>query len=104
MEETNEIKKLLKRNLEISEESSNIIKKIHGAQRTGRILKILKWFLVIALALGAYYYVQPFMETFWETVGQIKKDFSSLKEASESAGSIPMSFLDQVKKLFEGPK
>jgi len=104
MEDNNEIKKLLKRNLEISEESSKIIKKIHGVQKTGRILKISKWVLVIALALGAYYYIQPFMETFWETVGQIKEDFSSLKETGESMGNIPSGFLDQVKKLFERPK
>jgi len=83
MLDSDQIKKLLKKNLETTEECHRLVKKLYRAQTVGRIVKLVKWALIIAIALGAYYYVQPFMETFWQTIADIREDFSGLQNAGE---------------------
>jgi len=89
MDDTEKIKKLLEKNLEISEESFRILKKVHRAQSIGRLFKALKWVLVIALAFGAYYYIQPFLDTFWQTVEEIKGDVQNWGEVGEQIKGLP---------------
>ena len=51
-----EIKKILNKNLAVSEETLKIIKKIHRVQSVGRFLKVFKWLMIAALSFGFYYY------------------------------------------------
>ncbi|PIS13383.1 MAG: hypothetical protein COT67_02100 [Candidatus Tagabacteria bacterium CG09_land_8_20_14_0_10_41_14] len=66
-----EIKKILNKNLAVSEETLKIIKKIHRVQSVGRFLKVFKWLMIAALSFGFYYYVQPYFETLWGTLRDI---------------------------------
>ena len=100
MDEIEEIKRLLKKNLEVSEESLKIAKKVRRTQNTGRLFKALKWIIILALALGSYYYIQPFLETFWQTVGDIKGDISSLKDTGQSIKDMPVSTLERIQGFF----
>jgi len=100
--ESEEIKRLLRKNLAISEECLGIVKKMHRAQVTGRLLKVLKWLIIVALALGAYYYIQPYMDNFWQTMSEVQKGLSNLKAAGDTAANLPSATLEKVKTLFEG--
>ncbi len=101
MDDFKEIKKLLKQNLEISQESSTILKKIRRNQKISRFFMVFKWVIIIALALGAYYYIQPLMETFFEAAGQIREDFSVLRQTGSGVGDLPPSVLDKLQTFFE---
>jgi len=102
MDEVEQIKKLLKRNLEVSEESFKILKKMHKAQVWGRIMRISKWVLILSLAFGTYYYIQPYMENFWGTVNEIVHSISSLREASQSVKDLPPDVFGEIKGVLEG--
>ncbi len=70
MEENNEeeLKKLLKKNLELSTENNKMLKKLVAALRWSLVFNILKFLVVVGVAAGAYYFLQPIVEqaaSFW---------------------------------------
>jgi cellulose synthase/poly-beta-1,6-N-acetylglucosamine synthase-like glycosyltransferase len=101
MDEASEIKRLLKKNLEVSEESFKILRKMHRAQTMGRFFKVLKWVAVIALTLGAYYYIQPMIDTLLETFAQIKTDLSAVGETGQSIKDLPPDLLEKLKSTLK---
>lgn len=78
--EDEEIKKLLKKNLEISEESFKILKKMRRSQAIGRAFQVFKWLLIIAFATGFYYFAQPYIINFWDTYREITESLSGMKD------------------------
>ncbi|MFC1625383.1 hypothetical protein ACFL1O_00705 [Patescibacteria group bacterium] len=83
MTNESEIKRLLKKNLAISQDTYKLARKIRKTQKISRWIKILKWTFIIVMALGAYYYIQPFVGTFMETFEKFKADISSLGQGGD---------------------
>lgn len=103
MEDDNEeIKRLLAKTLSSSEEALGILRKMQRAQRWDRLLWGLKWLIIVALALGAYYYVQPYMDTFWQAMSDIRMGISKLKTAGDSMQNFSPSTFERFRVLFEG--
>ena len=57
-----ELKTLMRRDVEISEESLKILQSMRRAQRLGTIFTAVKWVFIIIITVGSYYIVQPFLE------------------------------------------
>ncbi len=57
-----ELKTLLEANLELSKENNKLLKKVRRVQKIARNTKIVYWLFIVAIAFGAYYYVQPFVK------------------------------------------
>lgn len=53
---------LLYKTHELVEENNKILRKLRSAQRWDRVIKYGYWVVVIVLTLGAYYFVQPYLE------------------------------------------
>ena len=86
MDEQNQIKRLLKKNLEISQKSLEVLNKMRKAQVVGRVFKAFKWLVILSLAFGTYYYVQPYMANFWGTINDILHSLSLLDESQTIMG------------------
>ena len=63
-----ELKALMRRDVEISEESLKILRSMRRAQRIGTVFAFVKWIFIIAVTLGAYYVAQPFLEKGLEVI------------------------------------
>ena len=57
-----EIKELLKANLELSKENNEMLRKVRRVQKRAYAAKIAYWVIVLLLTLGAYYYIQPYIQ------------------------------------------
>ncbi len=68
-----ELKQLLKQNLEVSEESLKILKKLNKSRRMGSLFFVFKWLIIIGLAIGAFYYLEPY-------INQIKTMYSQVQD------------------------
>ena len=107
--EDRDIKELLKQNLEINEESLDILKKMRRAQITGRVFKTIYWLVIIAGVLGAYYYVQPIIRNFLDVWQKVSADVSNLKDTATKSlnidgvkpETVPSSLLDKIQGLFK---
>ncbi len=81
-----ELKELLRRNLAISEETNNLLKKMHSAQKWGRFFRLFYWLVIISLSLGAYYYLQGPLE---QLLGTYKSLLDGVENVQKSASSLP---------------
>jgi len=74
-----ELKQLLKRNVEISEESLRILKKINRARIIGNVYSFLKWVIIIGVSAGAYYYLQPYLQKLMDTFNAVNSQANQIK-------------------------
>ena len=82
-----EMQKLLKQNLELSEENNKILKRLQSNMRWGRFIHAVYWIIIIGSAFGAYYFAQPYID-------RILQVYSGVQDIG---GSIPTNILDALK-------
>ena len=56
-----EVKKLLEENLRISKENNQLLLKVRSVQKWAQITRIIYWFVIIGVSLGAFYFIQPYL-------------------------------------------
>ncbi len=61
---SDEIKELLRKNLEVSERTLQLVQKMHRATMWARFFSLLKWALIIAFTVWSYLAIQPYLQKF----------------------------------------
>lgn len=57
-----EIRSELKRLARLTEENNALLESIQRRARISFMFVALKWLIIVGLAIGAFYYIQPFLE------------------------------------------
>lgn len=57
-------RQLLERAVRISEENNKILKRVYSYVWWRRLFSIFHWVLIIGIAFGLFYFVQPFIDQF----------------------------------------
>ncbi|NOY35326.1 MAG: hypothetical protein GXP44_00080 [bacterium] len=78
-------KELMRKNLEVSQESLKLLKKMHRARMVGGTLKVFKWMIIIGISLGSYYYVEPYLRPMIDAVGGITSGAERVQGVGEAA-------------------
>ncbi len=109
MNMSEELEELLKENIEISRESLKILKGIRRANRLASAFKIFYWLIIIGSAVGAYYFLEPYIKQglaivnqFQEAIsaGGTQKTSSDVKNVSQNPSDILKNLSpDLLKKL-----
>jgi hypothetical protein len=86
-----ESKKMIEETFYFAQENNKILRKIRSVQKWDIFWSLLKWFVVIGIALGSFYYLEPY-------VNKIMNFYGSISGTSQSAGSNG-SFQDLLKKF-----
>lgn len=76
----NELKKLLEENLELSKENNHLLKTIRGSQKRAAMMRTLYWVLIIGMTLGAYYYIQPYVEQMISVYSGAQENIKSFQD------------------------
>jgi len=71
----------LKELLEITKENNVMLRKLYKGYVIGKIFSILYWIIIIGLGIGAFYYVQPYIDTLNDTYKMIMGDHSTSTSA-----------------------
>ncbi len=86
---TPEEKELLHRSVALSEENNDILRSIQRTMRFSHFLNIIYWIVIIGIAVGAFYFVQPYVKEFQSMYASAQSQFGSfanmfntLKQAS----------------------
>lgn len=53
------------------EQNHQILKRIEMKARLSLLFSSLKWFIILGLSLGAFYFTKPYLEQLMETYSQI---------------------------------
>jgi len=59
--------KQLQEILELTRENNHLLKGVHSRARWGMFFWILRWAIVLGIIFGAYYYVEPFVQSASDT-------------------------------------
>lgn len=87
-EEIDELKKLVEKNIEVTEETNRIVHKMRRSALWGRFFQLAWWFAIIAVSGATYYlYLQPY-------VGQLTDMYVQLREGSQQAHSFSAQIQD----------
>lgn len=72
-----EEREMLKKALELSRENNKMLQSIKRSMFVGRIFRIVYWVIVIGAAIGAYYYIEPYLDEAIGAYGSIKGDLKN---------------------------
>jgi len=57
-----ESKKILQDTLALTQENNNMLHSMRRSMRVQRIMSFLYWVFIILASLGAYYFIQPYLD------------------------------------------
>ncbi|MSU45288.1 MAG: hypothetical protein EXS47_01515 [Candidatus Zambryskibacteria bacterium] len=78
-----EEKELLKRSVDLAEENNDMLRAIRRSMRFARFMSIIYWVFIIGSAIGAYYLIQPYIESLTGVYGGARDSLDSFKSALE---------------------
>lgn len=81
-------RELLERTLELAEENNQILHRIQSATRWARFWRIFYWALIIGTSVGAYYFIQPYIDRVMGIYSGFQQDVENIKGTASQAGDI----------------
>ncbi len=75
---------LLKKTYELAEENNHILKGVRSSNRWSMFFLITKWVVIIGVAVGAFYYIQPYVDPFFKAYQDIQNSFGRVKSVVNS--------------------
>jgi len=55
------VKQLLEENLKLSKENNELLLKVYKIEHWAQITRVLYWFIIIGVSIGAFYFIKPFL-------------------------------------------
>jgi len=81
---TPEERELLKRSVELAEENNDILRSMRRSMRFARIMSIMYWVVIVGSAVGAYYLIQPYVESTAGVYGGAKESLDGVSSGVDS--------------------
>jgi len=77
-----EDKKLLKETFELAKENNKLLRKVRGVQKWQAFWSVFRVIIILGIALGAAYYLEPYMEKIITLFNQVSGMKQSLDASS----------------------
>lgn len=85
-----EIKRLLKKNLELTKENNRLLRKMRRSAIIGNVLRIIWWSILVGAPIILYYYfLQPYVDQFSETYQGVQSGVKNLQNVGDKLPSFP---------------
>jgi len=84
---------ILEKTARLAEENNKLLKKVHRSIVWGRAVRIIYWIILIGAALGAYYFIQPYID---KVLGVYDGLTSGIQKAEETRTSFPTGVTDII--------
>ena len=76
--------KLLKRSVELGEENNSMLRSMRRAMHISSILTFTYWVLIIGSAVGAYYFLQPYLDQVYGVYNQAKNNLNNFSQTIQN--------------------
>jgi len=84
---TPEEKSLLERTLKVAQENNDMLRSMRRTATYSLIARIIYWGVILALGFGAFYFIQPYVNTLMSATGS-SNIFDTLKQAQSAASQL----------------
>jgi len=74
-----ESKKLLQDTFNLAQENNNMLHEIRRGERIRRFMNFIYWVFIIGSAVGAYYIIQPYIESLTSTYTGLTESIKSFQ-------------------------
>ena len=78
---TPEERSLLQRTYVLAEENNAILRGIRRANRWGIAVKVFYWVIILGVTFGAFYFLQPYIESTLDLVDQAQESIRTINGA-----------------------
>jgi len=95
-EEHRGIRKLIEKNIILSEENNKILKNIRRWMRFGRLFSFFYWLIIIGGTVGAYYFIQPLFAPIVDFFTGTISGIGSAQQGVSDTGSGLQSFFKNL--------
>lgn len=85
---TPEEKSLLERTYKLAEENNEILRQMRRMNRFSTVIRFLYWAVIIISALGAYYFIQPYIDAISGLYGQAQDNIHTVQDISGKLGEL----------------
>jgi non-homologous end joining protein Ku len=107
--EIKEIKDLLKKSLETTQDNSKTLHKLNSARVRSNIFKFVKFLVIIGIAFGSFYYVEPYLNKAMDALTNVTSGLDELQKTTKSIGSgaqdlqnaLPEGFFDKIGEILK---
>ena len=91
-----EDKQIIRENLKITKENNKMLRKMRRSLWIGNVTRILYWVIIIGASLGAYYYLQPYIDSAKETLGQIQSGVGAVSDGVTTTTQTTTNAIESV--------
>ena len=74
-----ESKQLLERTFELVEENNEMLHKVRRVQKRAAVFQAVRWIVIIGISVGAFYFLQPYIEQIKLFANQTSNAFNQIK-------------------------
>lgn len=75
---TPEERELLEKSVNLAEENNKILHSLRRSMRWARFMSILYWVFIIGASVGAYYFIQPYVDQMLSVYGEAKNSVDNM--------------------------
>lgn len=75
---------MLKRSIALAEENNDMLRSIRRSMRLGRLMTIIYWLVIIGISVGAYYFVQPYLQQLMGIYGGAQSNIDSVSKVLDT--------------------
>ena len=75
-----ELKQLVRRNIELSQETHKVVESMHRHNRWATIFHVLRIVVLVVIAGGIYYFLQPYVDQVRNAYEQVRGYFPGAQE------------------------
>lgn len=77
----------------IAEECRDILKRIQRARRLEFAWRVFYWLMILGLAFGSYYFIQPYIDRLMSAYGALQNQVNEVGRINDSIKSIDITSL-----------
>lgn len=79
---------LLNKAVELSEDNNKMLHSMRRSQRIASFFRVIYWLFIIGSAVGAYYFIQPYVDQLMEVYGGAKSNLNSVNSLLKNVKSL----------------
>ncbi len=77
-----ELQKMVQETYDLTKENNDLLKKMRRSQKLAHISRIVYWLILIGISVGAFYYIQPYLQKVYSLYTEGISQYSGFKDAS----------------------
>ncbi len=85
---TPEEKDLLEKTYRLTADNNDMIRRLYRSYKFGRYAKIAYWVVIILLSFGAYYLIQPYLQSITNAGSGIQAQVNGIQSFTDSLKSL----------------